>query len=173
MHAVLLGRFVGAAPVVAVDPSHAARERALAAGADVVLDPGSETFGAELRAAVPGGADVALEASGEPGAAARALAALGRNGRLILLGMTGAALSIDDRTALTPNRRQVVGHFGSRVEDLARLVRLAEMGRLDLSGSVGAVHSLEAAQQVIAGVHAEPDASARVVLVPEAAPSRY
>jgi D-arabinose 1-dehydrogenase-like Zn-dependent alcohol dehydrogenase len=173
MHAVQLGRFIGAAPVVAVDPSAAARDRALAAGADVVLDPGSEAFDAQLRSAVGGDIDVALEASGVPGAAARAVAALGRNGRAILLGMTGTALSIDDRTALTTGRRQVIGHFGSRVEDLARLVRLVELGRLDLSGSVGAVHSLEAAPQVIADVEAHPGATARVVLVPDPAPARY
>jgi D-arabinose 1-dehydrogenase-like Zn-dependent alcohol dehydrogenase len=171
MHAVQVGRLIGAAPVVAVDPFAAARERALAAGADVVLDPGSETFGAQLRAEIPGGLDAALEASGEPAAAAQAVDALGRHGRLIMLGLTGTALVIDDRAALTGARRQVVGHFGSSVRDLARLVRLVELGRLDLSASVASVHSLEDATHAIAA--AGTGSTARVVLTPEAAPPRY
>jgi D-arabinose 1-dehydrogenase-like Zn-dependent alcohol dehydrogenase len=175
MHAVQVGRFIGAAPVVAVDPSPEARERAVAAGADVVLDPGSETFGSQLRAAVAGGVDVALEASGVPGAAQQALTGLGRDGRLILLGLTGATLSIDDSSALTTARRQVVGHAGSSVHDLSRLVRLVELGRLDLAASVASAHSLEHAPAVIAEVAAAAGsgATARVVLIPEAAPARY
>jgi D-arabinose 1-dehydrogenase-like Zn-dependent alcohol dehydrogenase len=38
VHAVQLLRAVGACPIVAVDPSEAARERALSAGADLALD---------------------------------------------------------------------------------------------------------------------------------------
>ncbi|MEU2878486.1 alcohol dehydrogenase catalytic domain-containing protein, partial [Streptomyces sp. NPDC007070] len=39
VHAVQLLRTVGACPIVAVDPNPVARERALAAGADLALDP--------------------------------------------------------------------------------------------------------------------------------------
>lgn len=173
LHAVQLGRLVGAAPVVAVDPRPAARGQAVAAGADVVLDPESETFGADLRAAVPAGLDVALDASGEPGAVTRAVAALGRGGRAILLGMTGTALTIDDRTSLSLSRRQIVGHFGSQVTDLARLVRLVELGRIDLSRSVGAVHPLEEATGAIAEAASATSGPARIILRPEPAPSRY
>lgn len=173
MHAVQLGRFVGAAPVVAVEPRAEGRARAIAAGVDVVLDPGSETFGAEWSAAVPGGVDVALEASGDPAASRQALDSLGCNGRLILLGMTGTSLLIDDRTALGARRRQVVGHFGSQVQDLARLVRLAELGRVDLSRSVDSVCSLEDASRAIAAVADASPATGRIVLQPEAAPPLY
>jgi D-arabinose 1-dehydrogenase-like Zn-dependent alcohol dehydrogenase len=38
-HAVQLARLLGAAPVIALDPLASARERALAVGADVALDP--------------------------------------------------------------------------------------------------------------------------------------
>jgi NADPH:quinone reductase-like Zn-dependent oxidoreductase len=172
-HAVQLGRLVGAAPVVAVDPRAPAREQAAAAGADVVLDPGSETFGAQLRAAAPGGLDVALDASGEPAAANRAVAALGPGGRAILLGLTGTDLTIDDRTALSRSRRQIVGHFGSQVADLARLVRLVELGRIDLSRSVGEVYPLEDAPRAIAEAASAASGPARIVLRPDPAPSRY
>ncbi|HYT29471.1 MAG TPA: alcohol dehydrogenase catalytic domain-containing protein, partial [Actinomycetota bacterium] len=48
-HAVQLARLMGAAFVAAVDPLPAARERALALGADVVLDPTEDDVPAALR----------------------------------------------------------------------------------------------------------------------------
>ncbi|XNL82103.1 zinc-binding dehydrogenase [Actinomadura madurae] len=172
-HAVQLGRLIGAAPVVAVDPRAAARDLAIAAGADVVLEPGSETFGAELAAAAPGGVDVALEASGDPAAGAQALEVLGRNGRLILLAMTGMSLTIDDHTALGSRRRQVVGHFGSRVDDLANLVRLTALGRIDLSRSVASVYSLDESMNAVDTALRNWPTTGRLVLRPEAAPPRF
>lgn len=43
-HGIRLARMVGAAPVIAVDPLPTARERALAFGADLALDPTADGF---------------------------------------------------------------------------------------------------------------------------------
>lgn len=43
-HGIRLARMVGAAPVIAVDPLPTARERALAFGADLALDPTAGGF---------------------------------------------------------------------------------------------------------------------------------
>ena len=39
VHAVMIARMVGASPIIALDPSEAARQRALDRGADHALDP--------------------------------------------------------------------------------------------------------------------------------------
>ena len=50
-HNVRLARLAGAAPIIAVDPLPSARERALAFGADLALDPAAADFADQVRAA--------------------------------------------------------------------------------------------------------------------------
>ncbi|MGW2845840.1 alcohol dehydrogenase catalytic domain-containing protein, partial [Streptomyces sp. NPDC001274] len=57
VHAIQLLRAVGACPVVAIDPNPTARERALAQGADLALDPGDPAL-RERVAEVTGGAEI-------------------------------------------------------------------------------------------------------------------
>ena len=64
-HAVQLLRFVGATPLIAVDPIAAARKRALEFGADLALDPANPEFAQQLRASTGGkGLDVAFDFAG-------------------------------------------------------------------------------------------------------------
>lgn len=169
LHAVALARLVGVAPLIAVDPRTDRRARATAAGADVVLDPGSAVFDEEWSRALPDGVDVALDESGLPETVRRALMGLGRNGRFLALSTPGSGLQLDRRAGRVRSR-QVVEHVGSSAADLATLVRLVDLGRIDLSGSVGPVVPLE---QVAEAVATAETAAGRIVLEPEPAPSRY
>ena len=78
-HGVRLARLVGAAPIIAVDPVPAARERALEFGADVALDPAAGDLAAQVRAATGEagpGLRLRLRRGGRrPGAGRRRLAA--------------------------------------------------------------------------------------------------
>jgi D-arabinose 1-dehydrogenase-like Zn-dependent alcohol dehydrogenase len=164
-HAVQLARLLGGAPVIAVDPVPAARERAIRLGADVALDPASGRLGTELRAATRGALlDVAVDLSGAPGAAAQAVAALGAAGRAVLVGPTAPELSAPGQEQLVLGRRRVLGHLGSTVSDLVRVVRLVEFGRLDLSASVSGVRPLEAAGAAVAEAARLPGELVRLVL---------
>lgn len=53
-HGVRIARLIGAVPVIAVDPLPAARERALAFGADLPLDPGAPDFADAVSEATGG-----------------------------------------------------------------------------------------------------------------------
>jgi alcohol dehydrogenase len=85
------------ARVVALDPSPAAREAALACGAEVVLDPlgdavaGSPPTPADVAArvveATGGGAHVSLDALGSPATAVASVLGLRRRGRHVQVGL--------------------------------------------------------------------------------------
>lgn len=71
-HGIRLARMVGAAPVIAVDPLASARERALAFGADIALDPASAGFAEAVDQATGGrGLQVALTSRVSPRPARR------------------------------------------------------------------------------------------------------
>ena len=150
VHAVQVARMVGATPVIAIDPLAAARERALALGADVALDPTSEDVPARVRELTDGrGLDVAVDLVGANVVLAQAVACLGRFGRAVMVG-----LSLDD-VQLGPGvffgilSQSLLGHLGYEKKHLDELVDLVRSGRLDVSGSVSGVMPLE---EVAAGV---------------------
>lgn len=113
-HAVQLLRLVGAAPVVAVDPLPTARERALALGADAVLDPGDPAFRDRVRGLTGGhGLDVALDVAGVPAVREQALGVLGKRGRLVLVGLAGAPVSVPHDTLFAYLQQSLRGSYGS------------------------------------------------------------
>lgn len=144
VHAVQIARLVGASPIIAVDPLAAARERALALGADVALDPGSEDVVGRIRE-LTGGAmlDAAFDLYGANATLAQAVASLGRGGRAVMVG-----LSMDD-VQLGPGlffgllSQSLLGHLGYQKRHLDELVRLVATGRLDVSGSVSGLLPLD------------------------------
>jgi threonine dehydrogenase-like Zn-dependent dehydrogenase len=150
VHAVQIARLVGASPVIALDPLPSARERALALGADVALDPTDEGTLARILELTDGaGLDVAVDLVGANVVLAQCVAALGRHGRAVMVG-----LSLDD-VHLGPGvffgilSQSLLGHLGYQKRHLDELVQLVRTGRLDVSASVSAVLPLE---EVASGV---------------------
>lgn len=150
VHAVQVARMVGAAPIIAVDPLASARERALALGADVALDPTTDDVPARIAEVTGGlGLDVAVDLVGANAVLAQAAASLGRFGRAVMVG-----LSLDD-IALGPGvffgilSQSLLGHLGYKKRHLDELVQLVSRGRLDVSASVSRLMPLE---EVAAGV---------------------
>ncbi|MFJ3201618.1 zinc-binding dehydrogenase [Streptomyces sp. NPDC086989] len=166
-HAVQLLRMVGACPIVAVDPLTAARERALHLGADAALDPADPDFGAALRAvAGTAGITAALDFAGVPAAREQALASLAERGRLVLVGLTDQPFTIKDNAWFCRFRQQVIGHYGSRPEDLTDLVALVGRRRLDLSGSVSGIFPLADAARAVEALERKEGNPIRLILKP-------
>ncbi|HEX9824680.1 MAG TPA: zinc-binding dehydrogenase [Actinomycetota bacterium] len=164
-HALLLARLLGAAPIVAVDPIPEVRERALALGADVALDPAAPDLVARVREATGDlGLDVALDLVGSAAVVEQALACLGRGGRVVEVGMTFEPLSVGPGVVFGFRGASLRGHLGYGKRHLEELVRLVATGRLDLSGSISDVIPLE---EVAEGVRrlAEKDGSPVRILV--------
>ncbi|WP_369251173.1 zinc-binding dehydrogenase [Streptomyces sp. R41] len=136
-HNVRIARLAGAAPIIAVDPLPSARERALAFGADFALDPAAPDFADQVRAATGGrGLDFAFDCAGVPAVREQAAAALGLGGVLILVGISPRPLTITEGLTFNYLGKQVRGHYGGTPESVTELVRLAEVGRLDLAPSI-------------------------------------
>lgn len=135
---IKLARFSGARLVVASEPSASRRAAALAAGADVVVDPTTEDLQAIVRAHTHGlGADVVIVAIGVPSLAAQALTLARRRGRISLF----AGFSVGDSTPIDVNlihysELVVTGAFGLSRLNFERALDLITTGRIEVASLV-------------------------------------
>ena len=140
VHAVQLARMIGAAPIVAVDPLPAARERALAFGADVALDPVSDDVLAEVMRVTGGlGLDLAVDLVGANVVLAQAARCVGRRGRTLMVGVSMEPIQLGPGLFFALQQQSLLGHLGYHKGHLDQLVALVASGRLDVSRSVSEV----------------------------------
>ena len=144
VHAVQIARLVGAAPIIAVDPLPSARDRALAVGADVAIDPTSEDVVGRIRE-ITGGLmlDAAFDLVGANAVLAQALASVGRRGRAVMVGLSMDDMQLGPGVFFGLLGQSLLGHLGYEKRHLDELVQLVRTGRLDVSASVSAVLPLE------------------------------
>lgn len=166
-HAVQLLRLAGAAPIIAVDPSPEARERASELGADLVLDPGADDFKEQVAAATAQqGLDVAFDFAGVPPVREQALGVLGKKGRLVLVGLANQPVTIPSDTFFAYLQQQVLGSYGSEPAHVEELVNLTHQGRLDLSRSVSDVLPLSEAPDAVGRLERKEGNPIRLILKP-------
>lgn len=150
VHAVQIARLVGAAPIVAIDPLPAARERALLAGADHALDALAPDLLEQLRELTAGeGLDVAVDLVGSNAVLAQAASSLGRFGRVVMIGLSLDPIELGMGALFGVSSHSLLGHIGYSKADLDRVVDLVARKRLDVSSSISAVLPLA---EVAAGV---------------------
>ncbi|MEU5051095.1 zinc-binding dehydrogenase [Streptomyces sp. NPDC021096] len=166
-HAVQLLRLAGAAPVIALDPLPAARERALEFGADLALDPAAPDARERILAATGGlGLDLALDMAGVAAVRDQAVRCLGRGGRLVLVGLGPGPLTLADSIAFSYREQRVLGHYGSEPSHVEELVSLARLHRLDLSRSISATLPLAEAAAGVERLRKKEGDPIRIVLIP-------
>jgi D-arabinose 1-dehydrogenase-like Zn-dependent alcohol dehydrogenase len=150
VHAVQIARMVGAAPIIALDPLPAARERALAIGADAALDPTESDVQDRIRALTGGrGLDLAVDLVGANTVLAQCVASLARGGRALMVGLSLDEMRLGPGVTLGVQSQSLLGHLGYTRRHLEQLVTLVRTRRLDISGSVSALLPLE---DIVAGV---------------------
>lgn len=143
IHAVKLARLMGAAPIIGLDPLPEARERALRAGADAVIDPRTDNVVEQVRAVTGTGVDVALDVVGSAAVIAQAETCLGPRGRLVMVGIGWDPTALGPGVFFSVQSQTLMGHLGYRKEHIDTLVRLVELGRLDVSDSISEVLPLD------------------------------
>lgn len=165
VHGVRVARLAGAAPIIAVDPLPAARERALAFGADLALDPADPGFADAIIAATGGrGLDAAFDFAGVAPVRDQAAAVLARGGQLVLVGLTPDALTVTNGTLFSVKGNALRGHYGSGPGHIEDLIRLAGSGRLELAPSIsGHIPLADAAVEALEHKKGDP---IRLILVP-------
>jgi D-arabinose 1-dehydrogenase-like Zn-dependent alcohol dehydrogenase len=150
VHAVMVARMVGAAPIIALDPSEAARRRALDRGADNALDPTAEGVVEQVWELTGGlGLDVAVDLFGANRVLVQADACLGRFGRLVIIGLSNEPISLGINAQFGVTAHSLLGHLGYDKSHLDRLIEFVATGRLDVSGSISDVMPLD---DVVRGV---------------------
>lgn len=167
VHAVQVARLLGAAPIIAIDPLPSARERALRLGADAALDPTSEDVVSEI-ARLTGGRmlDVAVDLVGANAVLRQAVESLGRRGRAVMVGLSMDPIEMGPGVILGVMSQSLLGHLGYEKRHLDELVRLVELGRLDVSGSVSDLLPLEDVQQGVDRLTSKRGNPIRLVVQP-------
>ncbi|WP_443042058.1 zinc-binding dehydrogenase [Streptomyces sp. B21-105] len=166
-HAVQLLRAVGVFPIIAVDPVAAARGRALDLGADVALDSGIQTFREQVLSVTKGRAlNAAFDFAGVSTVHEQALTVLAPGGRLILAGLSGRPLVVNDSAMFSYLKQEVRGHFGTKLDAVPQLVELVGGGRLDFSRSITDVLPLEKASVAVERLRTKEGNPLRLILKP-------
>ena len=160
--ALQLLRAGGAAPIIAVDPDAAKREKALECGADYALDPFDPQFAENAKRITHGGVNVGIEVTGVGAGLNGMLDCMARFGRVALLGCTrasdftvdyyrkvhGPGISlIGAHTMARPSKDSRDGWW-SQVDDIKALKKLTELGRIHLKDMVDEMHSPDEAVEV-------------------------
>jgi S-(hydroxymethyl)glutathione dehydrogenase/alcohol dehydrogenase len=158
VNACMAASLTGGMPVIGIDPSATRRALALRFGATHVIDPAAGDVGAAVRAIVPGGVDVAIEASGIPEVMAEALRVVrAQGGRAVVIGNArhGAQLTLDP--SLFNQGKSLHGTWGGDSvpdRDYVRFARLLGSGRFDPHELLSAPYPLESASQALEDLEA-------------------
>jgi len=162
LHAVQLAHMMGAF-VMAVDIGPAKLQAAVENGADLVVDPSQDDFADVAHEWTAGqGVEAVLELVG-PATMPISLKALGKGGRMVIVGShTGTALTVRPQ-ALIANEWEILGSRNVTKRELAEVVALVGAGRIH--SVVTEVHPLAAAEAVHARLRNQ-ETIGRVVLEP-------
>ncbi len=145
--AILGGIAAGCAPIFAVDPNPLKRELALALGASEAIDPGQGDPVAAIRSRIPGGVDLAVEATGIDSVMRQALDAVrSQGGRAVVVGNAphGRLLAIDPRAF--NDGKSLLGCWGGDSvpeRDVPRLARLLRSQRIRVAPLLSDSYALE------------------------------
>ncbi|MFN2589771.1 MAG: zinc-binding dehydrogenase, partial [Actinomycetota bacterium] len=167
-HAVQIARLMGASFVAAVDPIPEARDRAVALGADLALDP-DEDVPTAIRDATGGrGLDVALDLVGRSAVIKQAMRSLGWGGRVVAVGQSMEPVEAGPLLVVSFLGLGILGHLGYKKRHLEAVLELIAAGRLDLSRSVSATVSLDNVNDGVDRLSAKSGAPVRILVLPNA-----
>lgn len=130
---VQTAKALGADGIVAVDVAEDRLRTARDLGATETVDASGSDPVEAVRDITGGGADIVIEAIGNPRTVRQATGMVAPGGRCVLVGIAPAGVSAEiEITPLVRRKVQVLGAFGGRPRaDLADIGRLVAEGRLD------------------------------------------
>jgi propanol-preferring alcohol dehydrogenase len=167
LHAVRLAKVLGASRVIAVDVRPTALERALAYGADEVIDSSTCKPYKQIRELTGGrGVDVAIELVGREDTIEEGSKCLAHRGRLVLVGIGRIRPRMPLIEPFVAFSHSILGSFGARKQDLRDLIGLAAEGKLDLSKSISDRRPLEDLNECLRDLHEKRTDPIRIVIEP-------
>lgn len=129
--------------VIAVDISNEKLEWAKKLGADVCINPNEdEKWTKTVKKITGGGADIAIEAIGNPRTIETAFNTLRKGGRLVVLGYTHEKASFNAGKIMY-HEMEIVGSLGCRPVDYPKLIEFCRMGKIKVKELVTAKFALD------------------------------
>jgi alcohol dehydrogenase, propanol-preferring len=169
IHAVQLARMGGASKVIAVDLRDHVLQRALAVGADEIVNASQVDPVAAIMDLTQGlGVDLSVEMVGAAATIAQSVEVLRPGGRAAIAGLGAEPIQTLPPTQFVRREIKLLGSYGFTVSETARLVELAAAGRLDLSGSVSLTLPLTEVNQALNQLHDKVGDPIRIVIQPNA-----
>ena len=164
-HAVKISKLAGAHPVVAVDISERALERAVASGADEIVNAQREDpVKAILEMTGEQGVDVALECVGQKQTVLWAAGSVRSGGRVVVVGQGPESVQLMDLTEFVRKEIVVMGSSASSSMEIKEILSLLTSRRLDLSSSITRTISLEQINEALTELSQNPDNFIRIVV---------
>lgn len=114
LFAILIARAMGAKKIIGIEPNPVNKKKALACGADEVIDP-SDQSAERVRALTDGfGADYSLEMSGFPSSLVQAIQGARRGGHIVLFGLSSGDVTVPKFEELITAGKRIHAVVGRR-----------------------------------------------------------
>lgn len=152
LYTIAAARHLGAASIVAIDPSPFRRALAMKIGATVALEPSAGALRDSVHEALRGdGVEVAIDASGRAGAVEQALDCVAAGGSVVLVGVPERPLQIDAGRHLINRELRLQGTYGRLIDETWLVAeRLMLSGQVDVEPILTHTLPLEGYQEAFA-----------------------
>ncbi len=165
LHAVKLSRSMGATPIIGVDVSEAALERAVEAGADVVINASKNDPVELIRERTKRlGVDIALECVGRQQTVCWAAESVNSGGRVVVVGLGPERLKVMGLTEFVRNEIAIMGSSAFEIKEIKEILELMRSGRLDLCSSISRTIALGQVNEVINEMIEKPGEVVRILV---------
>ncbi|BDA83927.1 dehydrogenase [Aureimonas sp. SA4125] len=154
LNAVMAAAIAGASPVIAVDLKASRRDLAKAFGATHVIDPAEGDVAAQIKAIVPNGVDLAVEATGVPAVMATAVGVTRQQGgKAVVIGNAKHGSSLEISPGVFNQGKSLMGTWGGDSmpdRDYGRFGRLIAESPYPVRDLLSAPYSLEQINEALA-----------------------
>ena len=156
-HAIKLARLMGASPIVAIDISQKALDRAFEAGADHAIQAELEEPPQAIRKVVGAlGVDIAVECVGRQQTVRWAAESIKPPGRVTVIGLGPELVQVMALTEFVRGEVTLLGCSAFGIQEIETILNLARTGRLDLGSSITRVIPLNEVNVALRELADEP-----------------
>jgi S-(hydroxymethyl)glutathione dehydrogenase / alcohol dehydrogenase len=158
LNACMAAAFSGGMPVIGIDPVASRREFALKFGATHVIDPADGEVLEQVRAIVPGGVDIAIEATGIPSVMSDAVnSTRQQGGRAVVIGNAKHGQELILQPGVFNQGKSLMGTWGGDSvpdRDYGRFAKLLASERFPAESLLSDAYSLASADQALTDLEA-------------------
>lgn len=164
-HAVKIARLLGANPIIAVDITKGALDRAVEAGADYVVNATQKDPPSAIRQLTEGsGVDVALECIGSRKTVLWSAQSVNTGGRVAVVGLSPETLELMPITEFVRGEITLLGSSAFEIKEIQSIIALIKFGRLNVESSITKVVPLNQVDNALKELQTNPGNIIRTVV---------